>query len=93
MLYAATTACRSFTGEDYKIKGEEAGCADRLFNAYGPPLVQQRARGAFVETTCLDCTEPGSAAQRFWAPTAAGDMAGSGTVRMFRDAGTHRVDA
>lgn len=35
----------SFSGEDYRIGGSDPGCSDRLFKAYGPPLVANQTTG------------------------------------------------
>jgi hypothetical protein len=37
---------RTFSGEDFRIGGSDPGCADRLFKAYGPPLVANQTTGA-----------------------------------------------
>jgi hypothetical protein len=36
---------RSFSADDYKIGGTDPGCLERLFDAYGPPLVKSSKTG------------------------------------------------
>lgn len=38
----------TFSGDDFKIGGSDLGCAARLFDAYGPPLVQRRVTGVVL---------------------------------------------
>lgn len=35
----------SFSGEDYRVGGSDPGCSNRLFKAYGPPLVATQMTG------------------------------------------------
>jgi hypothetical protein len=46
---------RQFAGGDHKLGGADSGCSDRLFKAYGQPLVAQRAAGMFAGLDFVYC--------------------------------------
>lgn len=42
--------CRSFDGRDWNISGSDPGCVQRLWDAYGPPLVDKNVTGEAWQT-------------------------------------------
>jgi len=46
----------SFDGADWAVGGADAGCSDRLYNAYGPPLVQNNISGSVLMHTPAHAT-------------------------------------